>query len=128
MSKKFKIFSEPKGGDLIPIEFFDLPFKPKRVFTVTNVPKDDIRGQHAHYKTEQILICVNGSILVGLDDGKNKKEIILNKGDSILVKKMVWDWQKFLTGSDVLLVICSTKYKKSDYIEDLSEFYKSFSK
>ena len=61
---------------LAEIEFFDLPFAPKRVFTVTNVPKNEIRGQHAHYETEQIFICTNGSILVGLDDGKTKEEVI----------------------------------------------------
>jgi len=128
MVKKNKIFSEKEGGDLIPIEFSNLPFVPKRVFTVTNVPKNDVRGQHAHYKTEQILICIEGSVLVGLDDGKKKKEIILNKGDSILIEKMVWDWQQFLTGNDFLLVICSTKYEKNDYIDSVGEFYKITSK
>ena len=87
IKNKYKIFSEISGGDLLPIEFFDLPFAPKRVFTVTNVPKNEIRGQHAHYETEQIFICTNGSILVGLDDGKTKEEVILLKGDGVLIKK-----------------------------------------
>lgn len=124
MKRKYKIFSELSGGDLLPIEFFDLPFVPKRVFTVANVPKNDIRGQHAHYKTQQIFTCINGSILVGLDDGKTKCEITLNKGDSILIKNMIWDWQKFLTGNDLALIICSTAYDINDYIENISEFYR----
>lgn len=124
IKKKYKIFSEISGGDLLPIEFFDLPFAPKRVFTVTNVPKNEIRGQHAHYETEQIFICTNGSILVGLDDGKTKEEVILLKGDGVLIKKMTWDWQKFLTGYDSALVICSTTYDTKDYIENISDFHK----
>lgn len=122
--KKYNIFTDVEGGDLIPIEFFDLPFTPKRIFTVNNVPQNSIRGNHAHYETEQLLICINGSILVGTDDGNKREEIILNRGESRLVKKMVWDWQKFLTNNDFLLVLSSTKYDKKDYIEDLDEFYK----
>lgn len=121
--KKFNIFTDLEGGDLLPVEFFDLPFIPKRVFTVSGVPQNSIRGNHAHYETEQLLICVNGQILAGTDDGNKKQEIILNKGDSILVKKLVWDWQKFLTNNDFLLVLSSTHYDKKDYIEEIEKFY-----
>ena len=35
---------------------------------------------------------------------------------------MVWDSQVFLTGDDMLMSICSTPYKKEDYIEDFDLF------
>lgn len=118
----YKIFTDSRGGDLIPVEFGGLPFEPKRVFSVSNVPQGQRRGCHAHFETRQVLICVNGSILVGLHDGKTLKETILKKGDSILVDKLVWDYQDFLTGNDFMISICSTEYNKTDYIEDFEYF------
>ena len=44
-------------GLLVPIEFAQLPFMPKRLFYVSNVPKGEERGNHAHYNTKQILTC-----------------------------------------------------------------------
>ena len=51
-------------------------------------------------------------------------EIILKKGESILVNNMIWDYQKFMTGDDVLLVLCSTPFDKTDYIDDKEKFTK----
>ena len=65
-----------------------------------------------------------GEILVGLFDGKKTNEIILKKGESILVNNMIWDYQKFMTGDDVLLVLCSTPFDKADYIDDKEKFTK----
>ena len=50
-------------GALVPIDLASqVPFNVERMFYVYNVPTvSDIRGKHAHYKTEQLLICANGS-------------------------------------------------------------------
>lgn len=121
---KFKIFTDERGGNLIPIEFKNLPFSPQRIFSVSNVPINNIRGNHSHFKTHQFLICVFGKILVGLDDGFTKKEIILSEGDSVLIENLVWDYQQFLTGNDYMMVLCSTEYDIKDYIFDYNEFLK----
>ena len=72
------VFSDNRG-DLIPIEFHSLPFEPKRIFMVKNIPKLQTRGNHAHYTTKQIIFCVQGSVEVQIDDGKRsdiKKNIV----------------------------------------------------
>jgi hypothetical protein len=112
-------------GTLVPIEFSDLPFEPKRIFYVCDVPKGEERGNHAHFETRQFLVCLQGSILVKLHDGKELKEYRLMPNQSILVERMIWDSQVFETGNDVLLSICSTSYNKSDYIEDFEEFLRT---
>lgn len=122
MNNKLKIFTDDRGGNLIPFEFKNLPFEPKRIFTVSNVPKNNVRGNHAHYNTQQFLICVFGKILVGLDDGKTKSEIILYEGECFLIKNLIWDFQKFLTGNDYMVVLCSTEYDINDYILDYNNF------
>lgn len=121
---KNNIFNDERGGNLIPIEFYDIKFIPKRIFTVSGVPKNHIRGEHAHYETEQLLICVNGEILVGLDDGKNVTETILKNGDGIYINKMIWDYQQFLTGDEFMVVLSSTNYDPSDYINNKDDFYR----
>lgn len=118
-----KIFTDDRGGYLIPIEFNILPFKPKRIFTINDVPKNQIRGEHAHYITEQYMLCVNGRIAVYLDDGLSVTETILNPGESIHIPKMVWDYQKFLTGNEFIVVLASTNYDINDYILDKNKFY-----
>ncbi len=45
-------------GTLVPIEFSELPFEPKRVFYVTNVPKGEERGNHAHFKSFLLLMML----------------------------------------------------------------------
>jgi len=119
----YDFFTDDRGGFLIPISLSSIPFIPKRVFTVTDIPKNSIRGHHAHYKTEQVLVCVKGEIIVGIDDGKNKIEKKIKKGQSFYIKNLVWDWQKYLTGNDVMISLCSTEYDKSDYIENIEDFY-----
>ena len=121
MSKDLRRISDPDGS-LFPIEFSELPFLPKRVFYVTGVPAGEERGKHAHYTTKQILICVQGSILAKVDAGAQKTEVLLESGQYAIVNELEWDSQVFLTGNDILLVICSTPYDKSDYIEDYGQF------
>ena len=115
---------EDERGSLLPINLKEIPFDVKRVFTVYNVPKDTVRGDHAHYKTKQYLICVKGMIKVILESGENETtETILKKGDSIFIDKLVWDSQQFLTGDDVMLVFANTEYNFEDYILDKNKFY-----
>jgi len=109
-------------GNLFPLEFNVISFEPKRIFYVTDVPKGEERGLHAHYKTKQVLICVQGKILIKLHNGKKETQVILNVGDSIFVDKMIWDSQIYLTGKDILLSLCSTAYDQKDYINDFEEF------
>ncbi len=119
--KKLNTFHDSRG-DLTPLEFFDLPFIPQRLFIVKNCEKGIKRGEHAHHKTKQFLICLKGIIKVVTHDGIAYDEGLLSEGYSTLIETYHWDWQEFLTGNDVLLVICSTPFDLKDYILDFDEF------
>lgn len=121
--QNLKTFSDSRG-DLCPINMSELPFLPKRSFFVTNIPQGSIRGDHAHYTTEQFLICLRGQIEVFLFDGKNTHKCLLNQQQAIYVPNLIWDSQKFLTDDCVLLVFASTEYNKLDYITNKSDFIK----
>lgn len=121
---KLNIFTDHRGGDLIPLNLDSLDFDVKRIFTVSNVPPGQIRGEHAHYETKQVLLCVRGKIIVNLDYGTHYEEFQIESGEWTYIDRMVWDSQKFVTGNEFMVVFCSTEYDISDYILDKEEFYK----
>lgn len=114
----------PNGGLLYPIEFNELSFEPKRVFYVTDAPKGEVCGGHAHKKLKRLFTCIRGKIQLYLYDGIEHNNYILCPGDTMFVDNMIWDSQKFITGDDVLMVICSAPYDPSDYIHDINRFRK----
>ena len=124
MIEKLKFFGGKKE-DLTPIEFKDLPFYPQRLFVVKNVPVRVRRGEHAHYQTKQFLICLKGRIKVVLHNGVIEQKFYITEGETILIDRMIWDYQEFMTGRDILLVICSTSYNERDRITDFKEFRKN---
>lgn len=101
-----------------------LPFTPKRYFIVYNVQSKEIRGEHAHKKLSQFLVCIVGSCSVMLDDGLNNREEYLldNPGLGLLIPPMVWGVQYKYSQDAVLLVLASETYDESDYIRDYDQF------
>lgn len=113
---------EDERGSLLPIEFSDLPFAPKRLFVVNNVPINTVRGNHSHYVTQQLIICTKGEVDVILHDGVKEQIFRLKQFEQILVPSLVWDSQKFLTLDAEIIVLCSTSYDIKDYIFDFNKF------
>lgn len=103
-----------------------VPFDIKRVFTVS-AQAHDVRGEHAHKKCTQLLICVEGEIRVDCDDGSQVTQYLL-KGMSagLLVPPGVWAREEYLTDNSVLMVLCDRGYETDDYIRDYDEFKKNF--
>lgn len=120
---RFKYVQDPRG-DLSAGEFLkDLPFQPKRYFLVLNVPSDKTRGEHAHRRCHQFLICVKGSCAVMVDDGHTRCEVVLNAADmGIYLPPMTWGVQYKYSSDAVLLVFASEYYEAADYIRDYREF------
>ena len=101
----------------------DIPFSPKRYFMVFDVPGKEVRGEHAHRKCQQFLVCIRGSVSVVVDDGRASEEIELSEPNvGVLVPAMVWAVQYKYSSDAVLLVFASEHYDASDYIRDYEEF------
>jgi len=111
-------------GSLVVAEFgTDLPFLPKRFFTVFDVPSIDVRGEHAHRVCEQFLVCLKGSVRAIVDDGVQRREFLLNSPDHGLhMPAMTWGTQYAYSSDAVLAVFASHSYDASDYIRSYSEF------
>jgi len=122
MLKKLEQFSSEKGK-LATINR-GLEIDINRIFYVTNVPKGEIRGHHAHRNNVQMLICIHGEILVTLDNSREKKEVLLKQDQYITIDKMIWATEKYMTGDDTLLVLCSKEFDEKDYIRNYEQFKK----
>ena len=111
-------------GQLVALEEFkDIPFRVKRVYYMYDTGKGVIRGQHAHKSLQQILICIHGSCKVLLDNGKEKKTILLEKPyEGLLVSNVMWREMYDFSPDAVLMVLASELYDESDYIRDYNEF------
>lgn len=100
-----------------------LPFIPQRYFVVFDVPSKDVRGAHAHRECHQLLVCVKGSCVVMIDDGKNRMELVLDRPNLALhVPPMIWASQYKFSLDAVLLVLASHIYRAEDYIRDYDKF------
>ena len=100
-----------------------LPFLPKRYFIVFDVAEGQTRGGHAHSKVHQLLVCVKGSCLVELDDGRARDEVRLDRPElALYVPPRIWAMEKQFSRDGVLVVLASEVYDPDEYIKDYDEF------
>lgn len=100
-----------------------LPFVPKRVFMVFDVPSKYVRGQHAHRALHQFLICVRGSCAVMVDDGRIRDEVQLDSPTlGLHIPPMVWTVQYKYSPEALLMVLASDVYREEDYVRDYDVF------
>jgi len=117
---------EDMRGDLCVAEWQrDLPFVPRRVFMVYNVPDARVRGEHAHKECHQFLVCVKGSLAVVVDDGKNREEYTLEQPwVGLYLPPKVWGIQYKYSQDSVLMVFASHEYDAADYVRSYEDFLK----
>ncbi len=124
-----KYMFQPHGderGQLISLEEYnDIPFEIKRVYYMYDTKEGVRRGFHAHKNLQQILICIHGSCKVLLDNGKEKKVVLLEKPyEGVYVSNNMWREMYDFSPDAVLMVLASEIYCEQDYIRDYDEFLK----
>ncbi|SES84693.1 WxcM-like, C-terminal [Natronincola peptidivorans] len=128
-TKNWKVLSFNRIGDneigyLTPVEENkEIPFLIKRVYYIYNVPEEIERGFHAHRKLEQVLICMNGSVDIKVDNGYEQEIIRLNDpAKGLYIGPHTWREMLSFDASTVLVVLASQTYDESDYIRNYSDF------
>lgn len=122
MTSLVKMFSESRGL-LGVVELSHLPFIPKRMFWITDVPTATSRAGHAHRTCTQLLIGLSGSTVatVTTKDGVSGVTI-LSVGNSLLIPPRHWLVLSDFSPGSVLGVLASEPYKPDEYITDYFEF------
>ena len=114
-------------GQLVALEEFkDIPFEIKRVYYMYDTGEGIHRGFHAHKTLKQILICINCSCKVLLDNGQEKKIVSLEKPyEGLYISHNMWREMYDFSPDAVLMVLASEYYDESDYIRDYDQFLNS---
>ena len=81
-----------ESGSLVAVESQrDIPFEIKRIFYIFGSNQKTVRGKHANMNSQLLFICVAGTCRIRIDDGKTKKEYLLNRPNmGVLAEKMTW--------------------------------------
>lgn len=100
-----------------------IPFRPKRAYWIYDVPGGESRGGHAHKRLRQVIIAVNGSFIVNLDNGHEKKQYLLNNPQQgLYLDTNIWRTLDDFSSGAVCLVLASELYEPEDYLYDYNEF------
>lgn len=101
-----------------------LPFDPVRAYWMHDAPGGATRPGHAFYTTRQLLVALSGSIDIITDTGSKAQQWSLTQADKALyVPELTWcEVERFSTNA-VLLVVASTLFDRTDYIDSREALY-----
>ena len=113
-----------RAGNISIVEnYANLPFAVKRVFYIYDIPGGEDRGAHSHQQCHQFLVAVSGSFETELDDGINKRTVVLNRPYyGLHIPPGIWAAEKGFSSGAVCLVLASHEYQEEDYIRDYQAF------
>lgn len=119
----FKVFGDSRGK-LISLEGSkNVPFEIKRIYYIYDTSPEQDRGMHAHKNLEQVIVAMDGACQFILDDGRNRKQIWLNRPDiGLYIGKSMWREMRNFSYGCKLMVLASDYYNENEYIRDYSLF------
>jgi dTDP-4-dehydrorhamnose 3,5-epimerase-like enzyme len=110
---------DPRGALTVVEGGVEAPFEIKRIFYMWNVSAPFERGSHAHWDTEQFVICVAGTLRIDLSDPHTTEHFYLDdptKG--LYIPPMLWTYLYEFTPQTVCLAAASTHYDHTKVIRD----------
>jgi len=124
---EFPKIGESQLGYISVSEKNNLPFIPKRIYWTYFTPEDVVRGNHAHYELEQILVAVAGKIEVDIVlQNEDSFHFVLDSPNfGLFIPKMAWRTMKY-THNAVQICIASLEYDEKDYLRDRENFAKNY--
>lgn len=103
----------------------EIPFLIRRAFYIYGSNSGVVRGCHANYNTEFILINVNGRCRIKTDNGNGSvQDYELNeRNKGVYIPAMVWKDMYDFSDDCIMLALASEHYDPDEYIRDY-ELYK----
>ncbi|WP_084443262.1 sugar 3,4-ketoisomerase [Hymenobacter roseosalivarius] len=100
-----------------------IPFEVKRTFWTYYTPESIVRGRHAHYQTEQVLVAVAGRIIVTTEmpDGTVDVYRLEDPHVGLYVPPHAWHTMQY-SHSAVQVVFASHPFDEHDYIRQYDQF------
>lgn len=115
--------TDPRGNLTVAEQLKNVPFDIKRVYWTYDVPGGESRGGHAHKALYQLVVAMSGSFTVTLDNGEERKTILLNHPwQGLLIKPNTWRTLDDFSSGAVCMVLASELFDEEDYIYEYSDF------
>lgn len=123
------IFTDNRGTLVSLLDVDNIPFETKRIYYILDAKEGVSRGKLAHKSLEQILVCINGSCKVLLDNGEEKNIVELDKYDKALyINKYIWREMYDFSSDCILVSLNNEYYDENEIIRDYNEFLEFFKK
>ena len=117
--------TDPRGNLTVAEQMRNVPFDIKRVYCTYDAPGGESRGGHAHKELYQLVVAMSGSFTVTLDNGWERKTILLNHPwQGLLIKPGLWRTLDDFSSGAVCMVIASELFYIDDYIYEYEDFIK----
>ena len=92
-----------------------VPFDIKRAYWVYDVPGGESRGGHAHKRLRQVVVALSGSFHVTLDNGSERRTVLLNHPwQGLVIETNTWRTLDDFSSGAVCLVLASEHYEEDD--------------
>lgn len=101
----------------------DLPFRPFRAYWLWDWQHGQARGVHAHRRLHQLYVALQGTLVVHLDDGAERRDVVLSRPDEgLLLVPMIWRSIDAVGPGAVLLAFADGPHDEDEIIRDRSVF------
>ena len=115
--------TDTRGNLTVAEQMKNVPFEIKRVYWTYDVPGGESRGGHAHKNLYQLVVAMSGSFKVVLDDGEEKREVLLNHPwQGLLITPGLWRTLEDFSSGAVCMVLASELFDLDDYIYEYEDF------
>jgi dTDP-4-dehydrorhamnose 3,5-epimerase-like enzyme len=99
------------------------PFEIRQVLFQFDLPKDSVRGGHAHLELEELIVCLSGRVKVRTESNVGSRAILLKTPTrAVYVPPLTWVTVHVLERGTRCLVLRSKHYDERDYVRDRTAF------
>ncbi len=114
---------DPRGNLSVIESGIDVPFKVMRNYWIYDVPSGMWRDGHAFKQQHEFIVSLSGSFNVVVNDGEREQTCHLSRPQiGLYIPNMNWRHIDNCSTNSVALVLSSTLYDPTDYIEHFEDF------
>jgi len=104
-----------------------LPFQPRRLYYLYELPVDAHRGCHAHRTEQEVIVALAGSFKVCVNNGIESKEYELASPDEgLYLPPLIWHDVFGFSPDTVCAVFASELYNPGDYFLKYEDYLQAF--
>lgn len=116
-------FTDARGSLAVIESGREVGFGVRRVYYMYGAGARSARGAHAHRKLHQLIVAMQGSFEISLDNGRGRCVHRLDEPTrGLYLGPMVWRDMAEFSADSICFVLASECYDDADYIRDYESF------